>query len=859
MPIDKMATTREASALQALHYVAPLLPICYFLVAKVIAACLLHQQRTQSGAATRRYIAISLLGAVAASVSAQGIIYIVQASTKRSFSASQDVVVYITVDLLIYSSLLVGLWENKKPLWYLYTGAWTLGFLAELACTALQALNKRPNKHGKLDFGMQLIRVVLLLVLSILGWIFVLQERNKSAKPDAETEPLLASGANETNGQATKPVYGSTSSTDSDASSTKVASEDDDDIDSDSEEPERDKEVKAQQKKRLEDSGNWLNYLSDFKIFIPMLWPSRNRLVQSCLATVVLVLIAQRFLNVLVPRQLGIITDELADTYGTGLSLIKSLAEIPVQQFSYKSIGSSAFSHVMHLSMDFHNDKNSGELIRAIEQGQHLTGLLEFIFFEVGPMFIDLIIGFVYVYTLFDVYMTMILVIIGIAYIWIGAKTTSWSIKQRRRFNNAWRNESKVQNEAINNWQTVSHFNRSTYECERYSKSLDEFNAAEWTYYIAYYTGSSLQSLVMLVGRLAAFSLAVVRVAQGRARVGNFVTLTMYWRSIEGPLAQVSWSVRRVSQMLTDSERLLQLMLTKPSVISDASAPAIVIEEGEVEFDHVDFAYDPRRQTLKDVSFKVKPGQTVALVGETGGGKSTIIKLLYRYYDVGEGGIRIDGQDIRHVDLDSLRDSFGMVPQDPALFNVSLMENIKYARLDATEEDVVEACKAAAIHDKIETFPDKYKSTVGERGVKLSGGELQRVSIARAILKQPKIVLLDEATSMIDAETEALIQNAFKRLAAGRTTFIIAHRLSTIQHADLILVINDGKIIESGSHEELFRQNGKYVALWSKQISKDVEGVGKALDGKAKEGEALIDTASGADKNEDALKGHDIE
>ncbi|KAK4570289.1 hypothetical protein LTR86_002369 [Recurvomyces mirabilis] len=875
-----MATRREASALQALHYVAPLLPICYFLVAKVIAACLLHQPRTQSGAATRRHIAISLLGAVAASLSAQGIAYIVQASTKRSWSASQDVVIYITVDLLMYSSLLVGLWENKKPLWYPYTGAWTLGFVAELACTTLQAVTKGPNNHGKLDFSMQLVRVVLLLVLSILGWISVLQERNKSAKPDAETEPLLTNGADGTNGHATKPVYGSTSSSDTDASSTKVASEDDDDIDSDSEEPERDKEVKAQQKKRLEDSGNWLNYLSDFKIFIPMLWPSRNRLVQSCLAAVVLVLIAQRFLNVLVPRQLGIITDELADTQGTGiipwravglwilyytlsspagLSLIKSLAEIPVQQFSYKSIGSSAFSHVMHLSMDFHNDKNSGELIRAIEQGQHLTGLLEFIFFEVGPMFIDLIIGFVYVYTLFDVYMTMILVVIGIAYIWIGAKTTSWSIKQRRRFNNAWRNESKVQNEAINNWQTVSHFNRSTYECERYSKSLDEFNAAEWTYYIAYYTGSSLQSLVMLVGRLAAFSLAVVRVAQGRAPVGNFVTLTMYWRSIEGPLAQVSWSVRRVSQMLTDSERLLQLMLTKPSVISDTSAPAIVIKDGEVEFDHVDFAYDPRRQTLKDVSFKVKPGQTVALVGETGGGKSTIIKLLYRYYDVAEGGIRIDGQDIRHVDLDSLRDSFGMVPQDPALFNVSLMENIKYARLDATEEEVVEACKAAAIHDKIETFPDKYKSTVGERGVKLSGGELQRVSIARAILKQPKIVLLDEATSMIDAETEALIQNAFKRLAAGRTTFIIAHRLSTIQHADLILVINDGKIIESGSHEELFRQNGKYVALWSKQISKDVEGVGKALSGKGEEGEALIDSAGGADKSDDAPEGNDIE
>jgi ABC-type transport system involved in Fe-S cluster assembly fused permease/ATPase subunit len=465
-------------------------------------------------------------------------------------------------------------------------------------------------------------------------------------------------------------------------------------------------------------------------------------------------------------------------------------------------------------------------------------------------MFLDLLIAFVYVYTLFDVYMTIILLVVGVSYAYIGAKTTAWSIKRRRRFNNAWRNESKIQNEAINNWQTVSHFNRAAYETDKYAKSLDEFNAAEWRYYISYYVGGSLQSVVMLLGRLAAFSLAVVRVAQGRAPVGNFVTLTIYWRSIESPLAQVSWSIKRLSAMLTDSERLLQLLMTKPTVTSAPNAPDIAITKGEVEFDHVDFAYDPRKQTLKEVSFTAKPGTTVALVGETGGGKSTIIKLLYRYYDVSGGSIRIDGQNIKEVSLDSLRDSFGMVPQDPALFNVTLMENIKYARLDATEEEVKEACRAAAIHDKIETFPDKYKSTVGERGVKLSGGELQRVAVARAILRQPKIVLLDEATSMIDAETEELIQSALKELMKGRTTFVIAHRLSTIQHADQILVINDGQIVEHGTHEELFRLGGKYVALWSKQLSKDVEGVDKALK-IAKEDEELIELGNADSANTD--------
>lgn len=462
---------------------------------------------------------------------------------------------------------------------------------------------------------------------------------------------------------------------------------------------------------------------------------------------------------------------------------------------------------------------------------------MELIFYEVGPMLADLFIAFVYVYTLFDVYMSLILGFVGVAYIWLAAKTTSWSIKRRRRFNIAWRNESKVQNEAIGNWQTVSHFNRGKYECQRYGETIDEFCKSEMSYFIVNYLGGDLQSIVMVLGRLSATTLAIYRVAQGTAPVGHFITLITYWRNVEGPLHQMSWSIRRITQLLTDSERLLQLFQTKPSITDAPNAVEIKIDEGHVEFDHVEFAYDARRPTLKDISFKAKPGQTIALVGETGGGKSTILKLLYRYYDATTGAIRIDGQDIRGVTLDSLRDSFGMVPQDPALFNITILENVRYARLDATDEEVKDACRAAAIHDKIESFPDGYSSTVGERGVKLSGGELQRVSIARAILRRPKIVLLDEATSMIDAETEAVIQDAFKRLTARRTTFMIAHRLSTIQHADLILVIGDGNIIESGTHEELLRLGGKYVALWSKQLSRDV-GATVSVD---QQGQALID------------------
>ena len=272
--------------------------------------------------------------------------------------------------------------------------------------------------------------------------------------------------------------------------------------------------------------------------------------------------------------------------------------------------------------------------------------------------------------------------------------------------------------------------------------------------------------------------------------------------------------------MLIDAERILDLLKTEPKIRNKANAVPLKVKEGKVSFRAVDFAYDPRKPTLCDICFTADGGQTVALVGETGGGKSTILKLLFRYYDVAAGCITIDGQDIRDVTLHSLRESFGMVPQDPSLFNISIMENVRYARLEATDEDVHEACQAAAIHDKILSFPDGYKSKVGERGVKLSGGELQRVAIARALLRDSPIVLLDEATSMVDAETESLIQQAFKKLTSGRTTFVIAHRLSTIQNADLILVVHGGQIIERGTHNELFAQKGKYLSLWSKQFSK---------------------------------------
>ncbi|KAK3712957.1 hypothetical protein LTR37_008842 [Vermiconidia calcicola] len=829
-------------ALQVLHYATPILVFLYYTLARAAASCFLHKP-TKKSEQTRRYAATTTLLLVNATVVAQAIAYFVESLAHPGYWATQDCVVYVLGSVFAYGSLTLGLLEARYPVWHPLLGSCLAGVALEIPTTVLQAVTQSNGDDFAFSrLALQVSRCILLVCFCVSGGWYTLHERLRSRQDGDEAEPLLSATAN---GHATKTNYAAVPGSPEDHDNG-----DSTDEESDTEETDQVKELKKQQRKRLRQTGGWLGYSKEFKIFIPMLWPSKDRFVQACLVVIGIVLVAERFLNVLIPRQLGIITDELTKGNGNGdfplravsiwmllswlgsragVYTLQSLAELPVQQFAYKSIGATSFSHIMGLSMEFHNEKNSGELIRAISQGQNLQGLLEFVCFRIGPVFVDLAIAFIYVYLLFDIYMSFILAFVGIAYIWVGAKTTAWSVKRRRRFNTAYRNESKIQNEAINNWQTVSHFNRGKYECDRYSGSIDAFNKAEMKYYIAYFMGGGAQSLIMVLGRLAATFLAIYRVSQGAAPVGNFVALTAYWRSIESPMAQVSWSIRKVTSMLTDSERLLQLFQTKPSVTDAPNAVPLYIKSGEVKFDDVDFSYDVRKSTLKAVSFTAKPGQTVALVGETGGGKSTILKLLYRYYDVSGGSIRVDGQDIRGVTLDSLRDSFGMVPQDPALFNISIMENVRYARLDATDDEVKEACRAAAIHDKIEAFPDGYKATVGERGVKLSGGELQRVSIARAILRGPHIVLLDEATSMIDAETEATIQEAFKRLTASRTTFIIAHRLSTIQHADLILVINDGQVVERGTHDELFRLNGKYVALWSKQLSKDVKDIGNTL------------------------------
>ena len=367
-------------------------------------------------------------------------------------------------------------------------------------------------------------------------------------------------------------------------------------------------------------------------------------------------------------------------------------------------------------------------------------------------------------------------------------------------------------------YETVKYFNAEAYEFNRYREAVEKYQQAEYKVMFSLNIMNVAQNFVFMLGLMVTCFIAAYQVSLGMLKVGKFVVLLTYMAQLQAPLNFFGTFYRMIQAALISSERMLELFKEKPTVVDSETAIPLPACEGGIKFTDVNFRYDARKSALEGLTFECKPGSTTALVGESGGGKSTVFRLLFRFYNAQSGSIQIDGHDVQDRTIDSVRRHIGVVPQDTVLFNETIMYNLKYANQAASDEDVYDACRAASIHEKILSFPDGYNTKVGERGLRLSGGEKQRVAIARTILKNPRIIMLDEATAALDSETEEHIQEALTTLSQGRTMLVIAHRLSTITLADQILVLSEGKVAESGTHHELLALKGRYASMWRKQI-----------------------------------------
>jgi ABC-type transport system involved in Fe-S cluster assembly fused permease/ATPase subunit len=543
---------------------------------------------------------------------------------------------------------------------------------------------------------------------------------------------------------------------------------------------------------------SWWEYCRDYAIFFPYLWPSTVPRLQGAVLICFVLLLLQRVVNLLVPFQIGIVTDSLESgeeprhmpwaalsllvVYkllqgpSGALGSLRTILWIPVSQHTYRALITAAFQHVHSLSLDFHLKKRTGEIQSALNKGGAINQFLEQVTFQVFPMILDLLIAIVFFYVNFNAMYALFVSIITFFYLHLTIRMAATRAQQRREMTNADRDEEAIKNESIQSYETIKYFNAEQFEFDKYGAAIDKFQTAEAQVILGTSHMNVCQALVFLLGILVAMLLGAYEVTMGKRTVGDFVLLITYLQQLQGPLNYFGSFYRTVQQAMISGERLLELFKYQPSVIDEPGACALVNPEGYVRFENVGFYYDERKPALHDLSFDCKPGTTTAFVGESGGGKSTIFRLMFRYYNPTEGRLESDGKDVRGLTIDSVRRAIGVVPQDTTLFNETIMYNLRYAKPDATDDEVFDACRAAAIHDRIMHFPDGYKTIVGERGLRLRGGEKQRVAIARTILKNPKIIMLDEATSALDGETESEIH---ARMNSGnwgkdRTLLIIA-------------------------------------------------------------------------------------
>jgi ABC-type transport system involved in Fe-S cluster assembly fused permease/ATPase subunit len=490
----------------------------------------------------------------------------------------------------------------------------------------------------------------------------------------------------------------------------------------------------------------------------------------------------------------------------------------PVSQDAQRVASVDAFGHALALSLNFHQTRRTGALNRIIERGAGaIDYLIRFLAFNIGPTFVRLVLASVALGVAYDIRLSLIAVATILAYVLATVVITEWRVRQRRRMNEADTHFRATAVDILTNFETVKSFAAEGREASRFDVAMDNYNRHYVETNRSMYVLNTVQALVMNLGLLAVLVLSALNVIEGRMQIGDLTAVMLMLLSLYAPLNILGWAWREIKQGAVDLEKLHGLMAMVPEVRDRENAVVLTQTRGRVEFESVGFSHDGRAAGVSGISFKLEPGRKVALVGTSGAGKSTLLKLLFRFYDVEAGRIRIDGHDVRGLTQASLRASLGLVPQDVVLFNDTIRANIGYAKPEASLEELEEAARRAQLLAFIESLPEGWNTRVGERGLKLSGGEKQRVGIARVILADPAILVLDEATSALDSATEAAVQEALEEASDGRTTLVVAHRLSTISRADEILVMEAGRIVERGRHEALLAKGGKYADMWQRQ------------------------------------------
>lgn len=581
---------------------------------------------------------------------------------------------------------------------------------------------------------------------------------------------------------------------------------------------------------------------------LPYLWPDGQGWVKRRVVIALLMLLAAKAVSIVTPWLYKLAVDNLGGTApdgattlmlgAVGLTVAYGLARlgavafgelrdavfVRVGQRALRQLALETFTHIHRLSLRYHITRKTGGLSRIIERGvKGVDFLLRFMLFSIGPLIIELSLVSIIFALYFGMAYAAVVVLTIALYVAFTFKVTEWRVKIRRQMNDQDTDANQKAIDSLLNYETVKYFNAEAREAARYDRAMQGYEVA------AVKTGQSLaflnagQSFLITSGLVAVMVMAAKGVQAGTLTVGDFVMVNAYMIQITMPLNFLGTVYREIRQALVDMGQMFGLLGQPAEVTDKPGAPALQVTGGEIVFDDVRFSYEESREILKGVSFTVQPGQKLALVGHSGSGKSTIGRLLFRFYDVSGGAIRIDGQDLRDVSQTSIHAQIGVVPQDTVLFNDTIRYNIAYGRDDATEAQIVTAAKAARIHDFILSLPEGYDTTVGERGLKLSGGEKQRVGIARTLLKNPPILILDEATSALDTQTERSIQESLAEMGQGRSVIVIAHRLSTIADADQILVMQEGRVVERGTHETLVEAGGIYAAMWARQIAEEEE------------------------------------